>query len=97
MKKPRAVEQAELVVRYRGPILFNDLTLANQVKAANAAMSHGVAQDILSMWAEIDKAVEHKHQWFSTGAMAPGQMRCIECGMWGAQSEPVEQKQASEA
>jgi hypothetical protein len=27
--------------------------------------------------------VAHTHQWFSTGAMEPGQMRCIHCGVWG--------------
>jgi hypothetical protein len=26
--------------------------------------------------------VKHKHQWFSTGAMEPGEMRCIHCGAW---------------
>ena len=26
--------------------------------------------------------VKHKHQWFSTGAMEPGEMRCIQCGAW---------------
>ena len=25
----------------------------------------------------------HRHEWFRTGAMEPGQMRCIECGEWG--------------
>ncbi len=27
--------------------------------------------------------VAHRHRWFRTGAMEPGQMRCIECGEWG--------------
>ena len=26
--------------------------------------------------------VAHRHKWFRTGAMEPGQMRCIECGDW---------------
>ena len=62
MKKPRVVELAELVVRYRGPILFNDLTLKYQVQSANASMTHDVAQDILDMWASIQaaKTVEQK-------------------------------------
>ena len=25
----------------------------------------------------------HIHQWFSTGEMKPGQIRCIDCGRWG--------------
>ena len=27
--------------------------------------------------------VPHRHEWFSTGGMEPGQMRCIHCGAWG--------------
>jgi len=27
--------------------------------------------------------VTHMHEWFSTGAMGPGKMRCIHCGAWG--------------
>jgi hypothetical protein len=101
VKKPRAVELAELVVRYRGPILFNDLTLKNQVKTANASMTHEIAQDILDMWNSIEGSNEtpkHQHQWFSTGDMArEGRMRCMACGMWGDLPKPVEQKPASKA
>ena len=32
--------------------------------------------------AEPVEPVKHKHQWFSTGAMEPGEMRCIHCGAW---------------
>jgi hypothetical protein len=31
----------------------------------------------------VQEPVAHKHEWFSTGAMEPGQMRCIHCGKWG--------------
>ena len=27
--------------------------------------------------------VLHKHEWFRTGEMKVGQMRCISCGEWG--------------
>lgn len=27
--------------------------------------------------------VPHIHQWFGTGEMERGEMRCISCGMWG--------------
>ena len=30
----------------------------------------------------VQEPVQHKHEWFSTGGMAPGQMRCIHCGKW---------------
>jgi acyl-CoA synthetase (AMP-forming)/AMP-acid ligase II len=26
--------------------------------------------------------VKHRHEWFRTGEMKVGQMRCISCGMW---------------
>ena len=39
--------------------------------------------------AEPEK-VPHTHEWFRTGAMEPGVMRCISCGEWGksALAEP---------
>ncbi len=33
--------------------------------------------------------VAHKHEWFRTGAMEPGQMRCISCGVWGKEETPL--------
>jgi hypothetical protein len=27
--------------------------------------------------------ITHKHEWFRTGEMKVGQMRCISCGTWG--------------
>ena len=30
--------------------------------------------------------VQHAHQWFRTGEMKPGQMRCIACGKWGQET-----------
>jgi hypothetical protein len=32
--------------------------------------------------------VAHRHEWFRTGAMEPGQMRCIECGEWSRETAP---------
>jgi hypothetical protein len=32
--------------------------------------------------------VAHRHQWFRTGAMEQGQMRCIECGEWSRETAP---------
>jgi hypothetical protein len=32
--------------------------------------------------------VAHRHEWFRTGAMEPGQMRCIECGEWRCEAAP---------
>ena len=32
-------------------------------------------------------ALKHRHEWFRTGGMEPGQFRCIHCGVWG-QEQP---------
>jgi len=32
--------------------------------------------------------VSHKHEWFRTGTMKVGQMRCISCGIWGQDEIP---------
>ena len=31
----------------------------------------------------LTERLPHIHQWFSTGEMKPGQLRCIGCGKWG--------------
>jgi hypothetical protein len=32
-----------------------------------------------------------KHEWFRTGAMEPGECRCINCGMWNTTAPPAPQ------
>lgn len=32
--------------------------------------------------------IAHKHEWFRTGEMKVGQMRCIGCGKWGQEEAP---------
>jgi hypothetical protein len=32
--------------------------------------------------------ITHKHEWFRTGEMKVGQMRCISCGIWGQEEMP---------
>jgi len=32
--------------------------------------------------------IAHKHEWFRTGEMKVGQMRCISCGTWGQEEIP---------
>jgi predicted Fe-S protein YdhL (DUF1289 family) len=32
--------------------------------------------------------ITHKHEWFRTGEMKVGQMRCISCGTWGQEEIP---------
>lgn len=33
-------------------------------------------------------ALKHTHEWFRTGAMDPGQFRCIHCGAWAKETHP---------
>lgn len=54
-------------------------------------MSHGpavqMAKDVLQQAIEQAEQAQEPavctHGWFQTGAMEPGQMRCIHCGEWG--------------
>ena len=39
--------------------------------------------DALRTALEQPEPVTHLHEWFRTGAMEPGKMRCIHCGAWG--------------
>jgi hypothetical protein len=32
--------------------------------------------------APVQEPLICKHEWFSTGAMEPGECRCIKCGAW---------------
>ena len=32
--------------------------------------------------------IDHRHEWFRTGEMKVGQMRCISCGTWGHEEMP---------
>jgi hypothetical protein len=36
--------------------------------------------------------VTHRHEWFRTGEMKVGQMRCISCGAWGQENMPQQRK-----
>jgi hypothetical protein len=39
----------------------------------------------------LQEPVACKHEWFSTGAMEPGECRCILCGKWGSVIPPAAQ------
>ena len=38
----------------------------------------------------VQEPVVCKHEWFSTGAMEPGECRCIKCGVWNTTPPPAE-------
>jgi hypothetical protein len=44
--------------------------------------------------AEVEQGpVVCKHEWFRTGAMEPGECRCIKCGRWNTTAPPAAQRQ----
>jgi hypothetical protein len=42
-----------------------------------------LARDIIEPASTAPVPVYCRHQWVSTGAMKPGECRCIQCGAWG--------------
>ena len=41
-------------------------------------------------------AIKHRHEWFRTGEMKAGQMRCISCGTWGQEDMPQQRPSRSD-
>jgi hypothetical protein len=41
-------------------------------------------------------AIKHQHEWFRTGEMKAGQMRCISCGTWGQEDMPQQRPSRSD-
>jgi hypothetical protein len=66
-----AMKQALEVLEYPGPSWID----ARQ--PAITALRKAIAE------AEQAQPAACTHGWFQTGAMEPGQMRCIHCGEWG--------------
>jgi hypothetical protein len=53
---------------------------------------NGVADAIIAIKEALAQPepvkIAHKHEWFRTGEMKVGQMRCISCGTWGQEEMP---------
>jgi hypothetical protein len=65
----------------RIPLYLND-AVAPRVEPRASESGAGFESLPASPNAEQAQPVACKHEWFSTGAMEPGEMRCIHCGMW---------------
>jgi len=53
----------------------------------------GVADTIIAIKSALEAKdepvkVAHRHEWFRTGEMKVGQMRCISCGTWAEEEMP---------
>lgn len=74
----KAAEQAlEVIERYQ--VKRQDFDrFADEVLALRAALAEP----------EQSEPVKCKHEWFHTGAMEPGECRCIKCGAWNTTSAP---------
>ena len=53
---------------------------AEAIKAGKQAIAELESQEPVK--------IAHRHEWFSTGEMKVGQMRCISCGEWGQKETP---------
>ena len=70
------------------------------IKEALAQPEHGWTPERIAGMARLKEAqdkklaqlepvkIAHKHEWFRTGEMKVGQMRCISCGTWGQEEIP---------
>ena len=75
----RANAALEAAARQALEALERNTSQDMSVVQGNALAGHALRAAL----AEPVEPVKHKHQWFSTGGMEPGQMRCIHCGVWG--------------
>jgi hypothetical protein len=68
---------------------YNDGVEKFQYRSEQTIQAKKALLDRFAALAEPEK-VPHTHEWFRTGAMEPGVMRCISCGEWGksALAEP---------
>jgi hypothetical protein len=62
------------------------LSLINRLKSyARELKNYDLGCDILGAIELLEQKQEpeaYNHGWFGTGAMAPGEARCIKCGEW---------------
>ena len=63
-----------------------------QEKALQALHSEnerlGLYKDAYAQPEQEPVKIAHRHEWFRTGEMKVGQMRCISCGTWGHEEMP---------
>ncbi|MFM2134469.1 MAG: hypothetical protein RLZZ452_1368 [Pseudomonadota bacterium] len=61
----------------------------DEITALRAAIAE--AEQLTNVQQEMEQepvALQHKHEWFRTGGMEPGQSRCIHCGAWAKEIDP---------
>ena len=54
------------------------------------------AEALRSALEQPQHVVRHRHEWFSTGAMKSGEMRCIHCGEWAREEMQPQQEPLTE-
>ena len=86
-----------LEVSFVAPMLerFANLVAAKALakeKALQALHSEnerlGLYKDAYAQPEQEPVKIAHRHEWFRTGEMKVGQMRCISCGTWGHEEMP---------
>lgn len=43
--------------------------------------------ELVRLFTPLTDGPVHQHKWFKTGAMEPGEWRCIDCGEWGKENQ----------
>ena len=59
--------------------------LSDELRPYEAAKTSDALRAALAQEAE-PVALKHRHEWFRTGGMEPGQFRCIHCGVWAKET-----------
>lgn len=52
-------------------------------RAVHKNKANELRQAIAKLESQEPVKIAHRHEWFRTGEMKVGQMRCINCGAWG--------------
>ena len=92
----QALEALEILnneVIYDGAVQIN---VDVEITALRAAIAEASMQRLTDVQQEMEQktvALSHKHEWFRTGGMEPGQYRCIHCGTWAKEIDPDKLKE----
>jgi hypothetical protein len=91
-----AAKEIERIIAENKPEIEKCNAHIKQLEEALAKQEQGVCPKCRSFFCDHtckqeqgeSVAITHRHEWFRTGEMKAGQMRCISCGTWGQEDMP---------